>query len=220
MRKFNNILSVAVILAAMTAVSSAQLADTDYFEFTGWDDAIIDAGGQTFTGLGVNGDVDVTVTINNDFFGPGTSTYSPGSRFINIGQEDPGSNSLIFNFSRPIFGVVKVSTLDSQENISVFSTGAEVYAHTSGVVPTVTNIGSDIQLNGNGLGLGGTSQGEIWSGFQEVSRITVTHGALAGNKFERIMVGQVVPEPNSAALLGIGAFGLLLSGRKRRRKNS
>jgi len=221
MRKFNNILSVAVILAVMTAVSSAQLPNTDFFDFSGWSDAVIDGGGQTFTGLGVNGDIDVTVTINNDFVGGGATSFSAGSRFINLGHELAGSDSIRFDFSRPIAAVVKVGTLDSEENVSIFSTGNEIYIPTSGPAPSITSVGSGIQLNGNGLGSGGTATGEILAaGFAgTVSSVTVTHTALVDQKFERIMVGQFVPEPNSAALLSIGAFGLLLSGRKRRRNS-
>ena len=215
MRKFNNILSVAVILAAMTAVSSAQV---DFFDFSGWVDADIDNGGQVFTGLGQNGDIDVTVTINNDFVNSGTTSFSAGSQFINFGHEAAGSDSIRFQFSRPVSAVIKVGTVDFEENINIFSSGNEFYSHGSGPVPNVNSIGGGgIQINGNGIGLGGTAEGSVFTG--QVTGVTVTHQALADTKFDRIMVGEFVPEPNSAALLSIGAFGLLLSGRKRRRNS-
>lgn len=217
MRKFNT-LFVAVILAALTAISSAAIPNTDYFDFSGWSDAAIDSGSQTFTGLGANGDIDVTVTINNDFTASGATSYSAGPQWINFGHEAAGADSIRFMFSQPIQAVVKVATVDSEENLKVFTSSSEGYFHMGGLAPTVTSVAGGIQLNGNGLGPGGTAMGEVaTTGY--VSNVTVTHEALSNFKYDRIMIGQIVPEPNSAALLGIGAFGLLLSGRKRRRNS-
>jgi len=192
------------------AVAAAHLGTSDYFTFANWSDAVIDAGGQTFTGLGVDGDVDVTVRINNDFNNTGTTSSANG--WIFFGHEEVGSDSIIFDFSKPIVPLVKVRTVDQEENLRVFtSSSTHSYEHISGLTPTVTQLSGGLQLNGQGFG-SDVSSGEIY-GSDPVSRITVTHEALSSFKYDAIQVGQViaqpVPEPNSAGILFIGLLAFL-----------
>ena len=78
--------------------------------------------------------------------------------------------------------------------------------------------GTGIAITGTGFGISptGAAFGETLTG--EVTTATLTYfGQPTGvNKFGQWMVGRLVPEPNSIALLGIGGLGLLLQGRRRK----
>ena len=65
-------------------------------------------------------------------------------------------------------------------------------------------------LNGTGFGLDpvtGSAMGEILTSLEADSFI-VTHAATTSNKFERIMIGTLVPEPHAGTLVLIVIYCL------------
>jgi len=221
MRTFKSTSVFAVVLSLLAVASSfGQFGfgpgAVTYFDFTGWDAAQVQsASGQTF--MDIIPGVDVTVTGIGDFdFASGFN----GSN-ITVGHADAGDSALLlFEFDTTMPLVIKQSTLDPQETLEVFGVGPETYSNISGAAPTQSSSsgGSGLTLQGNGFGAN-VAIGETLTMAQQNQPVRVTYTALANNKFEFLMVGTIVPEPNSAALLGVGAIGLLLSGRKRRRNS-
>ena len=185
-----------------------------FFDFSGWDDTLIQGGGQTFTDI--VGNVDVTVTT----FGSFTSTSaSLNGTTINTDHATPNSASLRFIFSQPLDLVIATKTVDADEVHSIFAVGSESYTNQSGADPTVTPVGSGIAIAGTSFGINptGASFGETTTGPSSV--LTLTYEALNTEKFGQWMIGGtvVVPEPNSVALLGIGGLGMLMQFRRKRR---
>ena len=207
----------AIVLSLMlqSVAAAAYTGTADYFVFpSSWSDATIDAGSQTFFGLGADGDIDVTVRINSDFTGDGETESTPAG-WINLGHEQVGSDSIIFEFSKPIVPLVKVGTVDPEENMRVFSSSStHDYKHISGLLPTVTPLAGGLEVTGNGFGVL-TSSGEIY-GSDLVFRITVTHESLEVSKFDRIQVGQIrsIPEPTSASSFFLGLVAMLSFAQK------
>lgn len=216
MRTFNkfNIIVCAIVLGFCTS-SFAALSDVEYMDFSGWDDSLIQGGGQTFTD--VCGDIDVTVTSLGSF----TSTSAIGTN-VTTHQATPDQATLKFAFSQPLANlVVATKTVDPEETHYIYGLGAENYVHDTGTAPTVSPAGggTGISITGNafGVGPGGSSFGETTVA-GPTSVLTLTYASLQDDKFGQWMIGKVVPEPNSIALLGIGGLGMLLQGRKRRRR--
>ena len=140
-----------------------------------------------------------------------------GGRVNTGGHLVPGSHSLRFVFTADIPTVVEFETIDSNETLSVFNTGSESFFPIAGADPTVTRPAGGIAIRGNGLGIDANSGAASGQVLTSGNFLTVTHAADAFNKFERIRVGTLVPEPNSFGLIAIG--GLALLGRRRRRRN-
>ena len=210
-----NIVAVvsAFILACFTSVSFGFVTDVVYLDFQGWDNAaVMSPAGQTFTDI--YEDVDVTVTAVGDF----DLATGYGGGWINTGGHlVPGSHSLRFSFSEEIPTIVEFETIDSEESLGVYNSGSEVLCNISGAAPTGVRSGGGLIVTGNGTGIdafSGASHGQIMT-FGRF--LTVTHGALADQKYERIKVGTLVPEPNAFGLLMIGGLGLL--GRRRKRRS-
>lgn len=221
MRTFKATSVFAVLLSLIVAASSFGAGfgygpnASQFFDFSGWDHNLVTSGGgQTFTvGSGIN----VTVTGIGDFdFASGFD----GSN-ITLGHGDAGDSALLlFEFDTTMPLVIKQSTLDPDETLEIFGVGPETYCHIGGLAPTQSSSagGSALTLQGNGFGAN-VSAGETLTMAQQNQPVRITYNALNNNKFEYLMIGTIVPEPNSAALLGVGAIGLLLSGRKRRRNS-
>ncbi len=150
-------------------------------------------------------------------------TTHDGGGWVNTGghPNGPGSHSLRFTFSEPLDLVVKSNTVDPEEELIVFGSGDKFYEQTFGAAATVTvPFGANnngLRVVGGGFGLGpqdGAAYGETVS--EETSSIVVTHRALVGNKYERIMVGAItVPEPGTMALLLTGLLALVAPLRKK-----
>ena len=215
MRTNNLTVTFCAIIFGLCASSFAGMSDVEYFDFSGWDDGLISNGGQTFTD--VCGDIDVTVTS----FGTFTSTGAAGTQVMTH-HATPASASLKFTFSQPLELVVATNTVDADEVHSIFGVGPESYTHESGAAPTVATVGSGISITGNGYGINptGAAFGDTTTGPTAV--LTLTYEALGTTapgleKYGQWMIGKVVPEPNSVALLGIGGFGMLMQLRRKRR---
>lgn len=219
MRTFKTTSVVAIVLSLLSAASTfGAFGGTEYFDFSGWDHSqVTSAAGQTFSvstpGFG-------SANVNVKGFGPFTGGSSwTASNFIQSGHLDAGDrNQLFFTFDTTLPIVIKAATVDQDEHIQVIGVGPEAYCHIGGLAPTQTAITSGLQIQGNGYGAN-AAQGEIITYAQQNQAVIVRHDSLAANKYEFFMIGTIVPEPNSAALLGVGAIGLLLSGRKRRRNS-
>ena len=200
----------AIFFALIIGLSSSAFSQ-EFFDFSGWDDSLIQGGGQTFTDI--VGNVDVTVSTIGSF----TSTSGSGT-VIGTNHASPASSSLRFVFSEPLEIVVATKTVDASETHSIFGVGTETYTHESGAVPDVLTVGSGISITGTSFGISptGASFGETTTG--PTSVLTLTYEALATDKFGQWMIGgTVVPEPNSIALLGIGGLGMLMQFRRKRR---
>ena len=221
MRTFKSTSVLAVVFSLLLAATSfGQFGfgpgAVDFFDFSGWVPSQVQSpGGQTFAvGNGIN----VNVQGVGDFTVP--SNFNTVTNFIESGHLTSGDrNQYLFTFDTTLPIVVKAATVDPDEQVEVIGVGPETYSHISGLVPTQTAIQSGLELQGNGFGAN-ASQGLVISMAQQNLPFIVRHDSLNNNKFEFFMIGTIVPEPNSAALLGVGAIGLLLSGRKRRRRNS
>ncbi len=202
----------AIVLFALSSVSYGFLTDVNYADFSGWDhDIVSSASGQTFTNI-FDG-VDVTVSTIGNF---DIDTGFGGGKVNTGGHLVPGSHSLRFAFSEAIPTVVEFETIDSNETLSVFNGGSESYFPISGADATVSRPTGGISITGGGLGIdpnSGAASGQVLT---SGNFLTVTHAANASNKFERIRVGTLVPEPNSFGLIAIGSLALL--GRRRRRR--
>ena len=201
----------AVFFALFIGLSSSAFAQVQFFDFSGWDDSLIQGGGQTFTDI--VGNVDVTVTSIGSF----TSTSGIGTN-ISTDHATPNSASLRFVFSEPLDLVVSTKTVDADEVQSIFAIGPETYTNQSGAAPVVTPVGSGISIAGTSFGISptGASFGETTTGPSQL--LTLTYEALSTDKFGDWMIGgTVVPEPNSIALLGIGGLGMLMEFRRKRR---
>ena len=212
-------LSIMLVLCGLTSTTTAFLTNTEYFEFPDWDhEQVSSFSGQFFED--VYHDVDVTVTAIGIFDLP---TASPFGRWIQTGGHPfPGEHALRFDFSQPLQLVVKTHSVDPQELLFVEGGGEKAYYHARGSMPVVfNNLGSsavDMMLNGTGFGLDpleGAAMGEILTSL-EADSFTVTHVATMSNKFERIMIGTLVPEPHAGLLVLIGTCGLLLPRWQRR----
>ena len=190
----------------------------DPLSFNGWDHTLITSPtGQTF--VDVFADVDVTITAIGDF----DTTTGFANDWIDLGGHmNPGSHTLRFDFSAPLQLAVETNTVDSNENVMVYTLGDKVYRHHRGSPPIVQSmIGASaqgIRVQGSAFGMDpvhGASSGEIVS--SSVSQMLyVTHQALAENKFERIKVGVVVPEPSGFCGLLFGVLALTCCRRLRR----
>ena len=125
-----------------------------------------------------------------------------------------------FTFSEPVDLVVATKTVDPDEIQSIFAIGPETYFPGPGGAADVTPNGSGISITGTGFGFGpnGSAFGETTSGPSSI--LTLNYQSLDIDKYGQWMVGKVVPEPNSIALLGIGGIGMMLRGRKRRRRRA
>ncbi len=209
----NNI--TATFFAIVLGLCATSYAQVQFFDFSGWDDSLIQGGGQTFTD--VVGNVDVTISTFGSF-----TTTSAGGTTITTNHAAPASSSLRFAFSEPLELVIATKTVDADETHSIFGIGPEAYSHGSGATPTVATTGSGISITGVAYGISptGASFGETTTG--PTSVLTLTYEALGTTapgleKYGQWMVGAVVPEPNSVALLGIGGLGMLMQFRRKRR---
>ncbi len=217
--KFN---AFFVSLALVFALSASGFAadETIIMDFGGWDDAAIQSGGQLFEDI--CGDIDVLVTT----FGTFDDTNGSARGFETVLSQS-SSSSLRFRFSSPVEGLfVGVNTIDGNEIHRVYTSGNETYTHISGAMPTVTTDGGGISVAGNGYGLDpmtGAAFGTI-DVDSPVFLATLTYNVLPNvpanlTKYGQWTMGCVVPvpEPNSVSLLGIGALGMLLQLRKKRK---
>lgn len=208
---------VALALVACCASSSfGLLAGTEYFNLAGYNHALVSGAGQTFNNVNGAG-LNVTVRALGTFDGP--TSFVQGS--IRAFHADPGSYTFQFIFNQAIRAVVKTETVDINEAMSIFSVipdVGETYFHDFGAAPTVTPDGTGIRIRGNGFGISatGAARGETLMS-ADVTRVHVQYSALATvNKFDRIMIGRLVPEPNAIGLLGSSIAMWALQFRKRR----
>ncbi|MEM7316712.1 MAG: PEP-CTERM sorting domain-containing protein, partial [Planctomycetota bacterium] len=189
-------------------------------------DTVSSPDGQTFNDI--VGEVDVVVRLIGDY-DRNTSYVVPtthdGGGWIDTGGHpfESGSHSLRFTFSEPLDLVVKSNTVDPEEELIVYGSGPKFYEQSFGSTAVVTNpfgnSGNGLRVVGTGFGLNPDTGAAFGETVSENSRIlTVTHKALVGKKFERIMVGsmiQQVPEPSALILIMVGL--LTLSGPIRRK---
>ena len=210
------ILSVFAVVASLffAASSFALLANTEYIDFTGWDDTLIDNGpGQTFFDV-------FPSTPGVDVFVQATGDFSRESRFaagwISDALRNPNeADNFRFTFSQSIPElVIKMATVDRQEAVDVIGVGPEMYFHDSGAFPNLVPIGgAGLAVIGDGVGQGpaGAAMGEVTTGAQMGLPVLVRHRNLFNfaDKFEFFMVGKIVPEPGSFSLFGLGLLGLL-----------
>lgn len=214
MRTIKSTSVLAVVLSLFIAASSfAAIPNVQYFNFSGWDSALIDNGpGQTFS---VAPGINVTVQGFGDFTTP--SAWN-GASFMSGHLESGDRNQFHLTFDTSLPLVIKTATVDIDEQVEIFGVGPETYVHMNGAAPTLTNIGtSGLEIQGAGYGVGvGAAAGETMTYGQLNQAVIIRHDSLFRDKYEFFMVGTTVPEPNSIALLGLGAIGLIMSGRKRR----
>jgi hypothetical protein len=198
-------ITIAVAVAMLTVCISARADTVTWFEFSGWDDALVKGGGQTF--LDVFDDVDVTVTGTP---GHSRTSWVDGDGAIRTGG-DSDTHSFTFAFSAALPVVVSVDSLDLREIISVANTGggAAMYDHHFGSAPIESG---DLTLEGTGVGQDpalGAAKGRFDLG--ATTGFTWEYTALMDNKYERFQVGTLVPEPASCsliALVGLAALGI------------
>lgn len=209
----------------LTSTTHAFLTDVEYFKFDGWDHATVASpAGQTFTDI--VGDIDVVVRLIGNY--PRDTSYvvpttHDGGGWIDTGGHptQPGSHSLRFTFSEPLNVAIKSNTVDPEEELVVYGAGNKYYEQSFGATATVTNpFGANsngIRVVGAGFGLDGATGAAYGETVSEDSQsVTVTHRALVGRKFERIMVGAVaVPEPSALVLLMVGMMGLIAPFRRK-----
>lgn len=216
MRTYKATSVFAVVLTLLFAANAfAALPNVQYFSFAGWDSSLIDNGpGQTFNvGNGIN----VTVQGFGDFTVPSEATTATSFRSGHLVSGDRNQFHFTFDTSLPV--VIKTATVDLDEQVEIIGVGPETYVNMSGGAPTVTPITSGIEIQGTGYGTGtGAAMGETMTYAQINQAVIVRHDSLRNNKWEFFMVGTTIPEPNSVGLLGLGAFGLILGGRKRRNR--
>ena len=211
--KFTTVFAVMLSLL-LTAPTFAAFPNVNFFDFSGWDSNMIDNGpGQTFN---VAPGLNVTVRGVGDFTHPSQWTGS----YIRSGHTTANDrNQFLFTFDTSLPVVIRTATVDLDEQVEVIGVGPETYSHNSGGMPTLTPITSGLEIQGTGYGTGtGAAHGEVLTFAQINQAVYVRHDSLFRDKWEFFKVGTVVPEPNSIMLLGLGAFGLLLSGRKRRNR--
>ncbi len=207
MRAIKSLFVVSVAIVLFTAAPSfALLPNVTYFDFSGWNHAQIVGGGQTFT---VAPGLDVTVTAVGDF--SVDSKFSGG--FIKSGELMANEmNEFRFNFSKSIPVVVKTNSVDRFEDFRIYGIGSETYFHDRGSAPTESVSGTGLKLVGTGVGLDptdGAARGETVTAAQAgAATLRFQHRSLANNKFEQIMVGTFVPEPNCLTLVGLCLAGL------------
>lgn len=218
-------INVAIIITilAVGAVNAQEL------DFTGWDSTALsmDGGSQTFSDI--CGSIDVTVTANGEFDAPSQYAATMDGSVISS-EHAPSSmteeHSFTFSFSSPFDVIVEVLSLDRSEEYEVSSQGAETYSNIVGMAPVVSTVGSGLLLDGTGFGQGpnGAAIGQVAVDAPESGpfSVTVTYRADATSsnitKYGsfRLLKAPSVPEPQSAALFGIGLLGMC--GRIRRRR--
>ncbi len=206
-------LSMALLLLLSNS-AAAFLTGVSTLRFPGWNHDTIMSTGQTFEDI--LGDIDVTVTMVGHFDFP----TSCAAEWLNTGgHADPGSHSLKFRFSTPVEMFVMTDTVDPNERLYVYATGEKSYQHLRGATPQVVHplgtTGTGVMVQGSGFGLNpitGSSSGVITID-GESRLLTVTHQALNINKFERIKIGILVPEPGTFVLAAVGALGLFFGRR-------
>lgn len=200
--------AVAVLFAANASFALSP-SDLEYLNFSGWNHAQIAASGQTFQN--VYGDIDATVTVI------GTHPYSSTSSNAGIltGRNVVGSHSFRFVFSEPLQLITELKTVDAQEKVSIFTTGAESYVHNFGGAPVVAFPAGGISVSGVGFGVNptGASHGYVTS---FTDRMTLTYQSLVASpiKWETFRLASV-PEPSSFGMIIVAGLGLVLRSRKR-----
>jgi len=217
---------IVTLLLATFAFGTATAQMGDRLDFTGFDADLIANGGQTFTEI-CNG-IDVTVTSDGAFDAAAQFSASMEGAISSShdGESAMETHSFTFTFSSPFDVVVETFSLDGEEELEISSQGVETYVNASGSAPTVTSTGTGITLDGNGFGQDpatGASNGfvNIAAPASGPFSVTLTYTAdpsLGFTKFGSFAIskGSVVPEPNTAGLLGLGM--LFCCGRIRRRR--
>lgn len=198
----------SMLCLCLTTSSEASLV---WLNFAGWNHNQITSGGQTFTDI--FGDLDVQVTSTGSH--PVNSAFSGSGNWISTAN-NTAANQFMFTFSKPINVAVEVRTLDSQEEMTITTGGTKTYSHIFGALPTLTG---NLKLTGNGTGINptGATRGIVNS--TSTTSLIVDYNALHNNKFEFFRIGTndnpTVPEPSSGVIFALGSLGLL---RARRRK--
>ncbi len=191
------------VLAATTS-SYGLLADTQYFDFSGWTHAtVVSPAGQDFN---LGGGLTANVKAVGDF--SFDSAFVAGA--IRDGQLNANElNSYTVTFNQALQLVVKTATVDTDEIVTIVGGNPASYVHSFGAAPTITPLAGGLQIQGNGFGISptGAALGETRLG--TTSTVTFTHASLFFQKYEFFMVGQIVPEPGSLGLLAVGLLGLL-----------
>ncbi len=194
-------------LCSITLTVPIQAAPVTWFDFTGWDHALVTGVGQTFTDIYGNVDVTVTGTPGNSV----TSSFDSLSGDIRTGGNHD-THSFTFTFSQPLELLLDVKSIDLYETLSTTSANSISYTHSLGAAPTMIG---NLTLSGNGVGFGanGAARGEASLGM--TSSLVWTYTAHHTHKYERFRLGAIsVPEPASGGLL-VGM--LLLPWRRRSR---
>lgn len=207
----NKILTLTLSLLTGLAISSqrVQATDIDWFDFTGWNHALIAGSGQTFND--VIGTVDLTVTASGSFT-IDSKAKGLNNEVIVSGHATPGTNTFNFTLSEPLPIVINYQTVDLMEMLTINSPGIMTNTSIYGGMPLVVLNPGSLQLRGTGLGVGpaGASRGLVE--ISPVSSFTVTHVGLSNDKYEAFRIGTPVPEPTGLAW---GVLGLLAATRLR-----
>ena len=200
----NKLVTFALSTLVSLTLSAAHVQATviDWFDFTGWDHALVTGPGQAFTNI--HGGVDVTVTGT-----PGNSVISSFDGDIRTGGNHD-THSFTFSFSQPLDLILDVKSIDLYETLTTTSSSPISYTHSLGAAPTQTGT---LTIHGNGVGFGANGAARGQQSLGMTSSVVWTYTAHRAEKYERFRLGvAVVPEPGACGLL-VGMLLLPLRGR-------
>ena len=229
------------LVVTMTVVSSTMVQATTVtlLDLSAWDANILSTDGGTQHFENVAGELDVTVTAFGEFDAPSRfiTTLDGGIDAIST-QHDPSTehecHSYLFEFSDLTDIIIETTSLDAQEEYTIFSEGSVSYTNLSGAEPIVNEISANV-INLDGIAFGrdpltGSSDGATFIDAPESGPFSVlvkygadpTAGVTNLTKFGSFQVSAVapavtqLPEPGAISLFGLGGLVVLLSRRKRR----
>ncbi len=217
MRTFKSLVCF-VVLSLVSSSAFALLPNTQYFNFSAYDQTIAATpAGQNFVGVvpGLNVNVKALGTFDVPVFFNAAGNFRAHYMTPTDPQGMTKELTLRFTFSQPLDVVVKSGTVDGREKVKITSAGAESYFHDYGAAPTITPSGTGIQIQGNGFGINPTGAARGETLIPGVSLVNVTYSVLADNKFEFFMVGRLVPEPSGLGAIGMGLLVFLRRLRSR-----
>lgn len=234
-------LMTATLMAAIVSpmVFGSTVTELD---FTAWNGDILSTAGGVQLFPNAAPGLDVTVTSVGEFDAPTryitttdggideiTSSHDPG--------EDESCHGFILTFSQPTDIILMTQSLDAEEDYKISSAGSSItYTNESGIAPIVAGQGTSI-LEMEGVAFGrdpvtGSSDGSTFIDAPNSGPFSVNLHYCAdpsfNHKYSAFRVFSAspavstqslvqLPEPNPAALMGIGGAFVLLSLRRRRR---